>query len=280
MGFSCTQFQNGSAWRRTGKTHSFVFFFLFLGCSRHLRSEYNPSHICQSIGICLNSSVLYIYYSHQLSLHIQFLHGPTANDAHNANSGKSKGPLMSKLQKNQCRHLNILLDLGFPLPLKREGSLTLMVDRSWDFTKGRPGPARGLSCGNRIIDSETCLLVNQSQEFNSSFADGGGVGQAQSQPTCRLELGFGWACNMRKPKLWAHKSIIKPMIAACERIYKQYILGINFPLPYIHKIINGNIIFVIDFLLESMNAPTLFSMTCINCSNWNYTCAVQYFNCE
>ena len=103
--------------------------------------------------------------------------------------------------------------------------------------------------------------------FNSSFADSGGVGQAQSQPTCRLELGFGWACNMRKPKPWAHKSIIKPMIAGCKIIYKQYILGINFPLPNIHKIINGNIIFVIDLLLESVNAPTLFSITCINFSN-------------
>ena len=30
--------------------------------------------------------------------------------------------------------------------------------------KGHPGPARGLSHGNRIINSETCLLVNQSQE--------------------------------------------------------------------------------------------------------------------
>jgi hypothetical protein len=136
----------------------FSFFFLVVAVTYvEFCSEYNPSHICQSIGICLNSSVLYVYYSHQLSLHIQFLHGPTANDAHDANGGESKGPLPSKLQKIQCRHLNILLDLGFPLPLKREGSLTLMVDRSWDFTKGRPWPARGLSRGNRIIDSETCL---------------------------------------------------------------------------------------------------------------------------
>ena len=74
----------------------FSFFFLVVAVTYvEFCSEYNPSHICQSIGICLNSSVLYVYYSHQLSLHIQFLHGPTANDAHNANGGESKGLLMS-----------------------------------------------------------------------------------------------------------------------------------------------------------------------------------------
>ena len=114
-------------------------FFLFLSCSCHLH--------------WIIQSVPYIPINWHMPKFIQFLHGPTTNDAHN--------PTAANPKDRSCW----TLDLGFPLPLKREGSLTLMVDRSWDFTKGHPGLGRGLSHGNWIIDSETCLLVNLSQEY-------------------------------------------------------------------------------------------------------------------
>ena len=100
----------------------FSFFFLVVAVTYiEFCSEYNPSHICQSIGICLNSSILYIYYSNQLGLYIQFLHGSTANNAHDTNGGQSKGPFMSKAglgipispKKGRITDLDGRQELGF-----------------------------------------------------------------------------------------------------------------------------------------------------------------------
>ena len=100
----------------------FSFFFLVVAITYvEFCSEYNPPHICQLIGICLNSSVLYIYYYHQLSLHIQFLHGPTTNDAHDTNGSQSKRLLTSNAglgiltspKKGRIADLDGRQELGF-----------------------------------------------------------------------------------------------------------------------------------------------------------------------
>ena len=62
---------------------------------------------------------------------------------------------------------------------------------------------------------------------------------------CHSILLLGWACNMRSS---CFKNMINSIIPACKIICKQYTLGsLYFQLPYIHKIINGNITFCHGF---------------------------------
>ena len=128
-------------------------FFLFLGCSRHLR------WILQSVTYMsinwhmpkLVHSFLYVYYSNQLGLYIQFLHGSTANNAHDTNGDQSKGPLMSKAglgipispKKGRITDLDGRQELGFHEGPSRACERFEPWEsnyRFWDLSPGKPEP--------------------------------------------------------------------------------------------------------------------------------------------